>query len=35
VHPSAILRARDDAARHAERAAFTEDLRVAAALAAD
>jgi uracil-DNA glycosylase family protein len=31
VHPSAILRARDDAARHAERAAFTEDLRAAAA----
>jgi uracil-DNA glycosylase family protein len=34
VHPSAILRARDDAARHAERAAFTEDLRVAARLLA-
>jgi uracil-DNA glycosylase family protein len=27
VHPSAILRAPDDAARHAEREAFTEDLR--------
>ncbi|HEY7620846.1 MAG TPA: UdgX family uracil-DNA binding protein, partial [Solirubrobacteraceae bacterium] len=36
VHPSAILRARDDAARHAERAAFTEDLQaVSAALAGD
>jgi uracil-DNA glycosylase len=31
IHPSAILRARDDAGRHAERAAFTEDLRAAAA----
>ncbi len=30
VHPSAILRARDDASRQAERQAFTEDLRVAA-----
>jgi uracil-DNA glycosylase family 4 len=27
THPSAILRAPDDAARHAEREAFTEDLR--------
>src|SRR4051812_37896425 len=27
THPSAILRAPDDAARHAERRAFTEDLR--------
>ena len=30
IHPSAILRARDDDARHAERRAFVEDLRVAA-----
>jgi uracil-DNA glycosylase len=30
IHPSAILRARDDAARQAERAAFAEDLRVVA-----
>jgi uracil-DNA glycosylase len=30
IHPSAILRARDDAARHAERRAFTEDLRAVA-----
>jgi uracil-DNA glycosylase family protein len=30
IHPSAILRAPDDDARHAERRAFTEDLRVAA-----
>jgi DNA polymerase len=30
VHPSAILRARDDASRQAERQAFTDDLRVAA-----
>jgi uracil-DNA glycosylase len=30
IHPSAILRARDDASRHAERAAFTDDLRAAA-----
>ena len=30
IHPSAILRAPDDEARHAEREAFTEDLRVAA-----
>jgi hypothetical protein len=27
IHPSAILRARDDEARQAERRAFTEDLR--------
>jgi uracil-DNA glycosylase len=34
VHPSAILRAPDDEARHAERRTFTEDLRtVARALA--
>jgi uracil-DNA glycosylase len=32
VHPSAILRARDDEARMAEREAFTNDLRAAAAL---
>jgi uracil-DNA glycosylase family protein len=32
VHPSAILRARDDEARVAEREAFTNDLRAAAAL---
>jgi uracil-DNA glycosylase len=31
IHPSAILRAPDDAARSAERAAFTADLRAAAA----
>jgi uracil-DNA glycosylase family protein len=30
IHPSAILRAPDDAARAAERKAFTEDLRVVA-----
>jgi DNA polymerase len=30
IHPSAILRARDDHTRHAERRAFTEDLRVVA-----
>jgi DNA polymerase len=30
IHPSAILRARDDDTRHAERRAFTEDLRVVA-----
>lgn len=30
VHPSAILRAPDDEARRAERARFTDDLRVAA-----
>ena len=32
VHPSAILRARDDEARMAEREAFTNDLRAAAGL---
>jgi DNA polymerase len=33
AHPSSILRQRDDAARHAERRAFTEDLeRIAAML---
>jgi uracil-DNA glycosylase len=32
LHPSSILRQRDDAARHAERAAFVDDLRVAARL---
>jgi len=30
IHPSAILRQRDDEARYAERAAFAEDLRVVA-----
>ncbi len=30
IHPSAILRARDDASRHAQREGFTDDLRVAA-----
>jgi uracil-DNA glycosylase family protein len=30
IHPSAILRARDDEARQAQRELFTEDLRVAA-----
>ena len=30
IHPSAILRARDDEARQAQREAFTDDLRVAA-----
>jgi uracil-DNA glycosylase family protein len=30
IHPSAILRAPDDASRRAERAAFVDDLRVAA-----
>jgi uracil-DNA glycosylase family protein len=30
IHPSAILRARDDAARSRERAAFAEDLRAVA-----
>jgi uracil-DNA glycosylase len=30
IHPSAILRARDDASRQAQRKAFTEDLRVVA-----
>ncbi len=32
VHPSAILRARDDEARIAEREAFTNDLKAAAAM---
>ena len=31
IHPSAILRQRDDAARAREREAFAEDLRVVAA----
>ena len=35
VHPSAILRAPDDAARHAERERFTDDLRRAAHVLAD
>jgi uracil-DNA glycosylase len=30
IHPSAILRARDDTSRQAQREAFTEDLRVVA-----
>jgi uracil-DNA glycosylase len=30
IHPSAILRARDDASRQAQREAFTEDVRVVA-----
>jgi uracil-DNA glycosylase family protein len=30
IHPSAILRARDDASRQAQRRAFTDDLRVVA-----
>jgi DNA polymerase len=30
IHPSAILRQRDDESRYAERAAFAEDLRVVA-----
>jgi DNA polymerase len=34
IHPSAILRAPDDDARHAERSAFTQDLRAAADLLA-
>jgi DNA polymerase len=34
VHPSAILRARDDEARMAERDAFTDDLKAAAGLLA-
>jgi DNA polymerase len=29
IHPAAILRARDDDARQAQRKLFTEDLRVA------
>ena len=32
VHPSSILRAPDEAARRSERAAFVDDLRVAANL---
>jgi DNA polymerase len=32
IHPSSILRQRDDEARHAERDAFVRDLKVAAAL---
>ena len=32
IHPSAILRQRDEASRHAELAAFVEDLKVAAAV---
>ncbi len=32
IHPSAILRARDEASRHAERQAFTEDLAAVAEL---
>jgi uracil-DNA glycosylase len=32
VHPSSILRQRDEASRHAEMAAFVEDLKVAAAV---
>lgn len=31
VHPSSILRAQDDESRHQQKAAFTDDLRVAAA----
>lgn len=34
IHPSAILRAPDDETRHAQRAAFVEDLRRVAAFAA-
>ena len=34
IHPSAILRARDDESRRAERSAFVDDLRVAAKLLA-
>jgi uracil-DNA glycosylase len=34
IHPSAILRARDDASRHAERRAFTGDLSVVAEVVA-
>ncbi len=30
IHPSAILRQRDDADRHAEMEAFVEDLRLVA-----
>ena len=32
IHPAAILRAPDSAAREAEREAFTRDLRAAAAM---
>ena len=32
IHPSSILRQRDDDARHAEREAFVADLKVAAGL---
>jgi uracil-DNA glycosylase family protein len=35
IHPSAILRARDDESRQAQREAFTEDLRVVAELMAN
>jgi DNA polymerase len=35
IHPSAILRARDDDARHAERRAFTSDIQAAAGFLAD
>ena len=35
IHPSAILRAPDDEARHAQREAFAEDLRAVAAYIAD
>jgi uracil-DNA glycosylase family protein len=34
IHPSAILRARDDEARHAQRRAFVEDLRAVTAFIA-
>ncbi len=35
VHPSALLRAPDDATRHREIARFTDDLRQVAALLRD
>ncbi|HEY7619783.1 MAG TPA: UdgX family uracil-DNA binding protein [Solirubrobacteraceae bacterium] len=35
IHPSAILRARDDQSRHAQREGFTEDLRAVAEYLAD
>jgi uracil-DNA glycosylase len=35
IHPSAILRARDDESRQAQREAFTDDLRVVAELMAN
>ncbi len=35
VHPSSILRARDDETRHAEMARFVDDLRIVAAILAD